>query len=45
MQLLQGRNIIPRKNKQWAYGIELQNLLNEKKSKILKRKGMKNNGI
>ena len=44
MQLLQGRNIIPRKNKQWAYGIELQNLLNEKKRNI-KKKGMKINGV
>ena len=40
MQLLQGRNIIPRKNKQLAYGIELQNLIKEKKQK-LKKKGMK----
>ena len=31
MQLLQGRNIIPRKNKNLAYGIELQNILKEKK--------------
>ena len=40
MQLLQGRNIIPRKNKQLAYGIELQNLLKERQQK-LKKKGMK----
>ena len=44
MKLTQGRNIIPRKNKQWAYGIELQNLLNEKKRNI-KKKGMKINGV
>ena len=34
MQLLQGRNIIPRKNKQFAYGISLQQLLKEKKQNI-----------
>ena len=44
MQLIQGRNIIPRKNKNLAYGIELQNLLNEKKRNI-KKKGMKINGV
>ena len=32
MQLLQGRNIIPRKNKQLAYGIELKNILEEKRN-------------
>lgn len=31
MQLTQGRTIIPRKNKQLAYGIELKNILEEKK--------------
>ena len=31
MQLTQGRNIIPHKNKQLAYGIELKNILEEKK--------------
>ena len=39
MQLTQGRNIIPRKNKQMAYGIELKNLLDEKKRN--NKKGMK----
>ena len=34
MQLTQGRNIIPRKNKQLAYGIELQSILKEKKQNI-----------
>ena len=34
MQLTQGRNIIPRKNKQLAYGISLQQLLKEKKQNI-----------
>ena len=37
MQLIQGRNIIPRKNKQLAYGIELQNILKEKKQNIKKK--------
>ena len=37
MKLIQGRNIIPRKNKNLAYGIELQNLLNEKKRNIKKK--------
>lgn len=39
MQLTQGRNIIPRKNKQLAYGIELKNILDEKKRN--NKKGMK----
>ena len=39
-RFIQGRNIIPRKNKQLAYGLELQNLIKEKKQK-LKKKGMK----
>ena len=43
MQLTQGRNIIPRKNKQLAYGIELQNILKEKKRN--NKKGMKSNGV
>ena len=34
MKLTQGRNIIPRKNKQLAYGIELQSILKEKKQNI-----------
>ena len=33
-RFIQGRNIIPRKNKQLAYGIELQNLIKEKKQNI-----------
>ena len=37
MQLTQGRNIIPRKNKQIAYGIELRNILEEKKRNIKKK--------
>ena len=37
MKLTQGRNIIPRKNKQLAYGIELKNLLEEKKNQKLKK--------
>ena len=37
MQLTQGRNIIPRKNKQLAYGIELKNLLEEKRQQKLKK--------
>ena len=41
MQLLQGRNIIPRKNKQLAYGIELQNLLKERQQKLKKLRGNK----
>ena len=40
MQLTQGRNIIQRKNKNLAYGIELKNILTEKKQNI-KKKGMK----
>ena len=39
MQLLQGRNIIPRKNKQLAYGIELKNILDEKKRNNKKLRG------
>ena len=38
-RFIQGRNIIPRKNKQLAYGIELQNILKEKKAKIKEIKG------
>ena len=38
-RLTQGRNIIPHKNKQLAYGIELKNLLEEKKRN--NKKGMK----
>ena len=41
MQLTQGRNIIPRKNKQLAYGIELQNLLKERQQKLKKLRGNK----
>ena len=41
MQLTQGRNIIPRKNKNLAYGIELRNILEEKRQQKLKRKGNK----
>ena len=33
-RFIQGRNIIPRKNKQLAYGIELQSILKEKKQNI-----------
>ena len=33
-RFIQGRNIIPRKNKQLAYGLELQNLIKEKKQNI-----------
>ena len=40
MQLTQGRNIIPHKNKNLAYGIELQSILKEKKRNN-KKKGMK----
>ena len=36
-RFIQGRNIIPRKNKQLAYGIELQNILKEKKRNIKKK--------
>ena len=43
-RFIQGRNIIPRKNKQLAYGLELQNLIKERQQK-LKKKGMKSNGI
>ena len=38
-RFIQGRNIIPRKNKQLAYGIELQSILKEKKRN--NKKGMK----
>ena len=38
-RFIQGRNIIPRKNKQLAYGIELKNILDEKKRN--NKKGMK----
>ena len=41
MQLTQGRNIIPRKNKQFAYGLELQNLLKERQQKLKKLRGNK----
>ena len=37
MKLTQGRNIIPRKNKQLAYGIELQEMLEEKRQQKLKK--------
>ena len=35
-----GRNVLNKVNKQFAYGLELQNLLKEKKRNI-KKKGMK----
>ena len=41
MQLTQGRNIIPRKNKQLAYGVELQNILKEQKRNNKKLRGNK----
>ena len=36
-RFIQGRNIIPHKNKQLAYGIELQDILKEKKRNIKKK--------
>ena len=36
----EGRNVLNRVNKQFAYGLELQNILKEKKQNI-KKKGMK----
>ena len=39
-----GRNVLNKVNKQMAYGLELKNLLEEKKQNI-KKKGMKRNGL